>query len=108
MHALTCVYASQIQTYSFDLAGKGADRQSLQSALQVAKPDFGSLLKTQDAAQDAAQAGGSGANGTDTGPHIGTILWYNGRRKSGILLADRDRSQHRRSAATVSAMISTE
>lgn len=67
----------------------------------VAKPDFGSLLKTQDAAQDAAQAGGTGANGTDTGPHVGTILWYNGRRKSGILLADRDRSQHRISAFSV-------
>ena len=59
--------------------------------LQVAKPDFGSLLKTP-----AAQAAGTDVG--DTGPQIGTILWYNGRRKSGLLLADRDQSQLRRSA----------
>ena len=59
--------------------------------LEVAKPDFGSLLK----APHDVEAGNAGNGVIDTGPQIGTILWYNGRRKSGILLADRDHSQLR-------------
>ena len=56
----------------------------------VARPDFGSLLKTPP-----GQEGPTPANGQDTGPQTGTILWYNGRRKCGLLLADRDQRQLR-------------
>ncbi|CAJ1413428.1 unnamed protein product, partial [Effrenium voratum] len=47
----------------------------------VAKPDFGSLLKhgNEELAPAAAP---------DSGPQSGTILWFNGRRKCGLLLAD--------------------
>ncbi|CAE7443633.1 unnamed protein product, partial [Symbiodinium necroappetens] len=47
----------------------------------VAKPDFGKLLKQlkPPAEEDPA-----------TGPQTGTVLWYNGRRKSGMVLTDRD------------------
>lgn len=62
-----------------------------QRDLEVAKPDFGSLLK----APHDVQTGNAGNGVIDTGPQIGTILWYNGRRKSGVLLADRDHSQLR-------------
>lgn len=48
----------------------------------VAKPDFGALLKAHE--------------GQDTAQQMGTILWYNGRRKCGVLLADRDECQLRR------------
>ena len=63
----------------------------------VAKPDFGSLLK----APHDVQTGNAGNGVIDTGPQIGTILWYNGRRKSGVLLADRDHSQLRISGLSV-------
>ncbi|CAK9091911.1 unnamed protein product [Durusdinium trenchii] len=56
----------------------------------VAKPDFGSLLKNPKPPEAAANAP---SNGQDTGPQTGTILWYNGRRKCGLLLADRDQHQ---------------
>ncbi|CAK9090963.1 unnamed protein product [Durusdinium trenchii] len=56
----------------------------------VAKPDFGSLLKNPKPPEAAANAP---SNGQDTGPQTGTILWYNGRRKCGLLLADRDQRQ---------------
>ena len=47
----------------------------------VAKPDFGKLLKQPKPPVEEDPA---------TGPQTGTVLWYNGRRKSGMILADRD------------------
>ncbi|CAE7930381.1 unnamed protein product, partial [Symbiodinium sp. KB8] len=47
----------------------------------VAKPDFGKLLKQPKPPAEEDPA---------TGPQTGTVLWYNGRRKSGMVLTDRD------------------
>ena len=53
----------------------------------VAKPDFGKLLKQPKPSPESTEA--------TAGPQTGTVLWYNGRRKCGMLHADRD-SRHLR------------